>query len=114
MKLYRYKYAISVAPGKCEEEASERLDAEMDSSSAILYTDFEVLVTHEDFVKLFRLARMLDSIDQFTSEDIEPIVQAYAKKLGYELTDSELWHGVLKWVERFSDTDDEVIEDWLN
>ena len=114
MKLYRYKYAISVIPSWNTEEATDKYNAEIDSNIAMNKSDFEVLICHEDFVKLFRLARTLSNIDQYDCNDIEALVDAYAKKLGYSLTPSELWHGILKWVERFSDTDDEDIEDWLN
>ena len=111
MKLYASKYAVRVAPGRNPEEANEHFMAEQEVTG---FEDFELLISHADFVKLFRLARTLYEFDYYTSEDISALVRTYANKLGYTLSDSDIWHGIMKWAERFSDADDEDIEDWLN
>lgn len=113
MNLYQYKYAISAVPAKDAEEAAERYYNEIDEDVPD-EKDFVVLIPHEDFIKIFRLARTLNSIDQYTVENVQALVEAYAKQLGYNLSQSDLWHGILKWAERFMDVDDEEIEEWLN
>ena len=112
MNLYRYKHAITVVPSPNTENAQDRYFGETEIWAD--QKDFEILVPHQDFVKLFRLARTLYDIEQYSAEDVETLVDAYAKKLGYSLSSSDLWHGILKWVERFDDFGDEDIEDWLN
>lgn len=114
MNLYQYKYVISVVPAEDSKGAVERYEQETDSNSCANPQDFTVLVPHEDFIKIFRLARTLNSIDQYTAENVEALVEAYAKQLGYQLSPHDLWHGILKWAERFMDVDDEEIEEWLN
>lgn len=114
MNLYQYKYVISVIPAEDSKGAMERYQEETDSNSCTNPQDFTVLVPHEDFIKMFRLSRTLYSIDQYTAENVQALVEAYAKQLGYQLSPSDLWHGILKWAERFMDVDDEEIEEWLN
>lgn len=114
MNLYQYKYVISVVPAEDSKGAVERYVQETDWNSCANPQDFTVLIPHEDFIKIFRLARTLNSIDQYTAEIVEALVEAYAKQLGYQLSPYDLWHGILKWAERFMDVDDEEIEEWLN
>lgn len=111
MKLYKHNCNIRVVPGKDEEQALDRYQMNEDNTTS---EDFEVLIPHEDFVKIFRLARLLNTLDQYNYGDIEVIVSAYTKHLGYDLDSNELWDGILVWAERFDDTDDEDIEEWLN
>lgn len=111
MKLYKHNCNISVAPGRDAEQALDRYQMNEDNTTS---EDFEVLIPHEDFVKIFRLARLLNTLDQYDATAIEVIVGAYTKHLGYDLTDKELWDGILVWAERLDDSDDEDIEDWLN
>jgi hypothetical protein len=113
MNLYQYKYAISAVPAENAQEAANRYYEETDGNEAD-EKDFVVLIPHEDFIKIFRLARTLNSIDQYTAENVRALVEAYAKQLGYQLSPSDLWCGILKWAERFSDVDDEDIEEWMN
>ena len=113
MNLYQYKYAISAVPAENAQGAADRYYEETDGNGAD-EKDFVILVPHEDFIKIYRLARTLNAIDQYTAENVQALVEAYAKQLGYNLSQSDLWHGVLKWAERFTDMDDEDIEDWLN
>lgn len=113
MNLYQYKYAITAVPAENAAGAADRYQEETDGNS-VNEKDFVVLVPHEDFIKIFRLARTLYAIDQYTAENVQALVEAYTKQLGYELSESDLWHGILKWAERFTDMDDEDIEDWIN
>ena len=113
MNLYQYKYAITAVPAEDAKGAAERYYNETDGNVADS-NDFVVLIPHEDFIKIFRLARTLNSIDQYTAENVQALVEAYAKQLGYNLSQSDLWHGILKWAERFLEGDDEEVEDWLN
>lgn len=111
MKLYKHNYNISVVPAGDKVQALDRYQMNEDNTTS---EDFEVLIPHEDFVKIFRLARLLNTLDQYNCNDIEAIVGAYTKHLGYELSDKELWDGILVWAERLDDADDEDIEEWLN
>ena len=111
MKLYKHNCNISVVPGKDTDQALDRYNMNEDNTTS---EDFEVLIPHEDFVKIFRLARLLNTLDQYNFADIEVIVGAYTKHLGYDLDNKELWDGILVWAERFDDIDDEDIEEWLN
>lgn len=113
MNLYQYKYAITAVPAETPAGAVDRYQEQTDGEN-VAEKDFVVLIPHEDFIKIFRLARTLNAIDQYTAENVQALVEAYAKQLGYSLSESDLWHGILKWVERFTDIDDEDIEDWLN
>ena len=76
--------------------------------------DFEVIIEHEDFVRIFRFARMLSTTDQYNWSDVETLTASYVEHLGYQLSKEELREGILVWVERFDDVDDEEIEDWIN
>lgn len=111
MELYAYKCAVRVAPGRNPEEANEHFTAQLEVTG---FKDFELLVPHADFVKLFRLARTLYEFEYYTPEDIFTLVSTYANRLGYTLSNSDIWNGIMKWAEMFSDADDEDIEDWLN
>ena len=113
MRLFKYKPAITVIPGSDNRNAAEHFDMEMDCRIPSQEKDFEVVVPHEDFIKLFRLARLLGDIEHFTSDQIGAIVETYAKQLGYNLTTDEIFHGIIHWSERFADMDDEDIENWL-
>lgn len=114
MKLYRYTHKTSVVPATNCEGAMERYDINMQAVSPIEAKDFEVIIEHEDFIKIFRLARLLTSIDQYDATDVQTLTSAYVNHLGYNLTEDELWDGILVWAERFDDVDDEEIEDWIN
>ena len=111
MKLYKHNSNITVVPGRNTDQALDRYNMHEDNTTS---EDFEVLIPHEDFVKIFRLARLLNTLDQYDYKDTEVIVETYTKHLGYDLTNKELWDGILVWAERFDDADDEDIEDWLN
>lgn len=114
MKLYKYSKVITVVPAETPKSAIERYDMATECHEELCEQDFEVVIDHVDFIKIFRLARMLDSIEQYDCKDIEVIVHAYVKRLGYELTVQELHDGILNWVERLSDLDDEEVEEWIN
>lgn len=111
MKLYKHNCNITFVPGRDEDQALERYNMNEDNTTS---EDFEVVIPHEDFVKIFRLARLLNTLDQYDYRAIEVIVDAYCKHLGYTLTNKDLWDGILVWAERFDDVDDEDIEEWLN
>lgn len=114
MKLYRNNKAISVVPGTDANHALDYYEMIAENQTSPEPEDLEVIIPHEDFTKIFRLARMINSIDQYTYQDVEVITLAYCNQLGYELTENELWNGILVWVERFEDADDEDIEPWIN
>lgn len=111
MKLYKHICNISLVPGRDQEQALDRYNMNEENTTA---EDFDVLIPHEDFIKIFRLARLLNTLDQYDYNAIQVIVGAYCKHLGYELDSKDLWDGILVWVERLDDADDEDIEDWLN
>lgn len=113
MNLYKYNFAVTAVPAMTAEDAADRYSNETDDATTN-EKDFSVLVPHEDFIKIFRLARTLYEIEQYTAEDVEVLVEAYSKNLGYNLSKSDLWYGILLWAERLMDMDDEDIEDWLN
>lgn len=114
MKLYRYTQKTSVVPATDCESAAERYDMTVRALAPIDEKDFEVIIEHEDFVRIFRFARMLSTADQYNWSDVETLTASYVEHLGYQLSKEELWEGILVWVERFDDVDDEEIEDWIN
>lgn len=114
MKLYKFNYPF-VIPARTEEEARDKLMDKLRNEDITIDPDrLNCVIGHEDFIKIFRLVRLLNSMEQYEFEHIKAIVGAYTKSLGYYLTDDELWEGILIWGERFDDTDDEDIEDWIN
>jgi hypothetical protein len=113
MKLYKLS-VISSFPGRTEEEAKERFAEHLGVSNIDVELTVEEVVPHENFIQIFRLARYLDSVDQYTYEQKIAIVKAYAGSLGYNLTDDQVGEGIITWAERLSDMDDEDIEEWLN
>ena len=110
MKLYKHINNISVVPGRNEAQAIDAYNMNEENTST---DDFEVIIPHEDFIKIFRLARKLNTLLNDYSA-MENIVASYTRYLGYDLDSKELWDGILVWVERFDEIDDEDIEDWLN
>lgn len=113
MIIYRYKQAITLVPALSEKEAVNRYIMETDGNE-VCEAEFEIFIPQEDAMKIFRLAFMLNTIDQYNHKDIEVIVMAYTKQLGYELSEKELWDAILKWAERLAEFDEEEIEDWIN
>ena len=112
MNLYKYE-GTTVAPGENVQEAMTRFQEEVDNI-VLSENDFRLILPSDAYMKVFRLGRMLYEVDQFNSEEVEAIVLAYTKKLGYDLTKEELWDGVLKWVERTLEYDDEELDKWMN
>ena len=111
MKLYRFKYPF-VIPARSEEEARDKLMDKLRNEDIAIEPDrINCVIGHSDFIKIFRLVRLLNSIEQYEFEHIRAIVNAYVISLGYYLTEDELWEGILIWGERFDDTDDEDIEE---
>lgn len=114
MRLYRNNNVVSVVPGTDPNHALDYYEMIAEGQRTPSPEDLEVIIPHEDFIKIFRLARMLNSIDQYTYENVETITLTYAKQLGYDLSSTDLWNGILVWVERFEDANDEDIECWIN
>lgn len=112
MNLYVIK-VTSVFPGNCEKEALDRFHDETEPGN-IQESDFSIVIPKDDYAKIFKFARSLYEVVAVTEIDVSKVVSAYAQKLGYELTDDDVWEGVLKWVERFCDYDDDEVESWLN
>ena len=112
MNLYQIKLA-SVFPGENEKEAHGRFYDEQELYS-IQESDFSIVIPKDDYAKIFKFARSLYEVATVTEVKVNELVNAYVKKLGYELSEDEVWEGVLKWVERFCDYDEEEVENWLN
>ena len=112
MNLYRYNKVINVIPGRDANDAAFHYEEATDINGSEA-KDFELVVPHEDFIRLFRLARTLVDNDQYTSDNISSILLGYALSLGYNLTLEEVIEGIVVWAERFIDMDDEDIEDWI-
>ena len=111
MNLYKYT-GTTVTPGETVKEAMRRFE-EVVENMTLKEEDFELLLPAEVYMKVFRLGRMLYEVEQFNSEEVEAVVLAYCKKLGYELTKEEIWDGILVWVERTLDYDDEELDNWM-
>jgi len=114
MKLFKVEIAI-LAPAQDAEGAKNRFIDQYDSTESIVESlTVHEIVPHEDFIKLFRLGRILDKIDQFSTFETISLVTEYAKLLGYILTVDEVSEGIIAWCERLEDIPDEELEDWLN
>lgn len=114
MNLYEYRHAVNVVPAESCEDAADRYDTELEIAKDVCKEDFNVLIPHEDYIKAFRLARTLYARTQYNVDDVEVLVDAYVRKLGYSLSPSDLWHGILKWAERLTEMADEDIDLWIN
>lgn len=111
MNLYQIKLT-SAFPGHTEKEALERFQDEFETNCA-QEDDFSVIIPKDDYAKIFKLARTLYTIADECDINVSETVSIYVKKLGYELSNDDLFDGVLKWVERFCDFDEDEIDDWL-
>lgn len=111
MNLYQIKLACAF-PGLTESEALKRFQDELEIS-CVQEDDFSIIIPKDDYAKIFKLARTLYNIADECDINVSETVSIYVKKLGYELSDDDLYDGVLKWVERFCDFDEDEIDDWL-
>ena len=111
MNLYRLN-PIPVVVAEDLERAVDRYEAQMEDED-IQESNFTLIVPSSDHSKIFKLALTLTRDEQYNYEEVKELVNAYAKKLGYELTEQELWRGVLLWAERLSEFQDDEIEEWL-
>ncbi len=111
MNLYRLN-PIPVVVAEDLERAVDRYEAQMEDED-IQESNFTLIVPSSDYSNIFKLALTLTRDEQYNYKEVEELVNAYAKKLGYELTEQELWRGVLLWAERLSEFQDDEIEEWL-
>ena len=111
MNLYRLNL-IPVVVAEDLERAVDRYE-EQRKNEDIQESNFTLIIPSSDYSKIFRLALILTRDEQYNYEEVEKLVNAYAKKLGYELTEQELLSGVLLWAERLSEFQDDEIEEWL-
>lgn len=112
MNLYQIKLT-SVFPGETEQEALRRFNDEQEIYS-IQESDFNIVIPKDDYAKIFKFARTLYEVVPFAEVNVSELVSAYVRKLGYELSDDDISEGVLKWVERLSEYDEDELENWLN
>lgn len=110
MNLYTTK-VTTVIPAKSESEALGRFEDEQDLNS-VQESDFNILIPECDYSKIFKFARTLCEINA-PHEVVAQLTRSYVQKLGYELTDDEVWDGILKWAERLAEFDEDEIESWL-
>lgn len=116
MELYRANIHRSV-PARDAVEAREKIE------EGVLYgsnpgitmkpDSVELIIPHEDFVRIFRLCRTLMADEAYESDAVTALTQAYAHYLGYRISEQETWDGFVCYAERFADDDDEDIEGWL-
>ena len=112
MNLYRLNF-IPVVVAEDPERAAQRYREQM-KDEITQELSFRLVVPSSDYRKIFKLAVTLVRDGQYSYEDIEELVKAYAVRLGYYLTGHELLLGVLLWAERLSEFSDDEIEEWLN
>lgn len=112
MNLYQIKLA-SAFPAETEQEALRRFNDEQELYS-IQESDFSIVIPKDDYAKIFKFARTLYEVATIAEVNVSEVVSAYVKKLGYELSDDDISEGVLKWVERMADFDEDEVENWLN
>lgn len=112
MNLYQVKLT-SVFPGETEQQALGRFQDEQEIYS-MQESDFSIVIPKDSYAKIFKFARTLYEVATIAEVKVDELVSAYVKKLGYELSDDDISEGVLKWVERMSDFDEDEIDDWLN
>lgn len=113
MKLYRYKKPITVVPGSDVQNAIDHFAMMTEIQQPPCEDDLEIIIPHKDFVKIFKFARDLYQFDKLNSDQVEIAVGVYAQSLGYTLTETEIINGITQWAERFYDSYDEDIENWL-
>lgn len=111
MNLYKVNLT-TVFPGNSESEALYRFQDETEPGN-IQESDFSIVVPKDDYDKIFKFAIKLYEVNAVTEINVAEITSAYAKKLGYELSDDDIWEGILKWVERVCDLDEDEIDEWL-
>ena len=112
MNLYRLNF-IPVVVAEDPEKAAERYREQV-KDEITQELSFRLVVPSPDYAKIFKLAVTLTRDRQYSYEDIQELVRAYAMRLGYYLTDNELLSGVILWAERLSECSDDEIEEWLN
>ena len=116
MELYRAKVCRSV-PARDIAEAKEKIEEGVLYGSnpgvAMKPEEVELVIPHEDFVRIFRLCRTLMADEAYDSDAVAALTQAYAHYLGYHISEQETWDGFVCYAERFSDDADEDIEEWL-
>lgn len=111
MNLYRLNPTPVVVAEDLERAVSRY--GEQTEEDFIQESSFTLIVPSSDYSKIFKLALTLTRDKQYSYDEVEELVSVYAKKLGYDLTEYELWRGVLLWAERLSDFPDDEIEEWL-
>ena len=111
MNLYKANLT-TVFPGNAESEALYRFQDETEPSN-IQESDFTVIIPKDDYEKIFKFALKLYEVNTVTEINVCELTSAYMKKLGYELLDDDIYEGILKWVERVCDLDEDEIDEWL-
>ena len=73
-----------------------------------------IVVQEEHTMRLFRLAKLLMDMEEYTAPEIDAIICALARQLGYEDTCKEVADCVIHWVEKVAeDMTLSEMEEWV-
>lgn len=103
-----YKLSNNMITACTEEEIQQDIALEHIS------LDLEEFMPHEDFIKVFRLARLLEPVKDLFDDVKVQVGIAYCSHLGYEMTDKEYTSAIKVWSERFEDVDDDELDGWVD
>ena len=77
-------------------------------------TEVSLLVKEDDTMQLFLLAKTMYDMEKFNCEEVEAVVAALARKMGYFNNAEEIADCVTLWVERVAeDMTLHELEEWM-
>lgn len=105
----RINMMVASDPQAATDEWVLQNDAVLDETTAKGYE----VVKEEDTRKLFMLAKMMDDSEQFDYIEIEAVVAAMLRHMGYFNSIEDIADCITTWTERFSDYTPEEFQEWL-
>lgn len=75
--------------------------------------DVKLIVKEDHTMRLFLLAKTMYDMDKFEYNEVETVVGALAREMGYFNNYAEVTDCVLTWVERFDDMTTVDLEEWI-
>ena len=112
--IYEIKLKDPYFPAESAEDALE-LFRTKDITLSVEDPQIEVtaVVSTEDTVKLFVLAKTMYDTERFELNQIRVAVRALAGQMGYYLDADKVTECVLSWAERFDEMELSEIEEWI-
>lgn len=76
--------------------------------------EINLMVTEEHTMQLFLLAKTMSDMEKFNYQEIEAVIVALAREMGYSSIATEVADCVLTWVERVAeDMTIHDLEEWI-